>query len=273
MEFFKIIITFASPFIAALLTYFLTIKKSKKDVDLEKEKALNQVLSDLLSSRFYLSRIKVMDLMLTSEVKETIFPVNRIPDILLNSGLFEPADFSQLDKSIHLLKQYDAIIHYRLEGIGSNFEIINNNYILPVLSSQKNGQIIISSSIIRPLLSETLTSIDDSILDVVSKMNLRVKKEVDNILSRTIEDETNKLIVELENTYFNSMSGFLLENGIIIPKSEFKDFAKTDEFKKILDLQLQVLKKGNLDKTLKIIEDYPNISFDEITKKLVDKLK
>lgn len=265
MEIFKLFIAFASPFIAALLTYFLTIKKSKKDVDLEKERALNQVLSDLLSSRFYLSRIKVMDLILTSEVKETIFPINRIPDILLNSGLFEPADFSQLDKSIHLLKQYDAIIHYRLEGIGSNFEIINNNYILPVISSQKNGQIIISSSIIRPLLSETLTSIDDNIFDVVSQMNPRVKKEVDNILSRTIEDETKKLIEELESIYYNSMSAMLLENGVVIPKNEFKDFAKTDEFQKILDLQLQVLKKGNLDKTLKMLSDNPDISMEELS--------
>lgn len=64
------------------------------------------------------------------------------------------------------------------------------------------------------------------------------------------------------------MSAILIENGIVIPKSDFKDFAKTDDFQNILDLQLKVLKKGNLDRTLKMLSENPEISMEEISSML-----
>lgn len=204
-----------------------------------------------------------MDLLLSKKSNETIFPANRLADIIINSGIFEPADFEKLDNSIELLKQYDAIVHYRLEGLGRNFEFINNRYILPIISSQNQSVLIIPSIVIRPILDETITSIETNINDVSKLMGKRVIHETKNILSQTIEIQN--MIQEIETKYYTMMNSIIVNGGgKSLSREEFIEFIKTEDFQTILNMQIQITRKGNLDKTIEAITEKPNISIEDI---------
>jgi len=254
MEYLTGIFAILSPFLAAYLTYVFTVKKTKNDINIEKGKVLNKVLSDMLSARFYMTRIRIVDSLLTNPSPPTIFPIDKIPLILLNSELLVEADFSELDISINLLKEHDALIHYRLKDLGKNFELINNSYLFPVIEVLGQKEKSINPSPIRTIVDKTIAEIEENLINISQLLGKKVVKQVKEILNLSDSDLLDEMISELEDSYYKAISP-LIKNGEPVSKKEFKDYLSTEEFKEILKDQIKATHKGGLKSLFSSIED------------------
>ncbi len=259
------IIAIASPFIAATLTYFLAIKKTRKDVDIQKERVLNKVLADLLNARFAISRISLLH-KLSGNKQETIFPMGQLPQLLLTSGIINLDSFEELEKSIAELKEYDAVSYYYLEGIGNNFHKIHEKYLSPILNAQSVE--LMDNNPIFKFITDTTESLEENVYEISCMLGKREKKKSENIITKIKQSlDIKELIEEVEQFYFEWMSPLLSPDKPLI-FSEFKELSKTEGFQKILQWQQAVAKSDNVKGFVDLVENNPNASVDEITQML-----
>ena len=258
------IIAIASPFIAAILTYFLAIKKTRKEVDIEKERVLNKVLADLLNARFTISKISLLD-ELSNAKEDTIFPTEQLPQLLLSSGTIDLQHFEELENSIAELKEYDAISYYYLEGIGSDFHLLHNKYLSPILNAQSiDPRSFEGKNPMFKLVNDTATSLEENIDEISKMLSKRIKQKsveiIDKIKTKT---DVNELIDEVEQFYFEWMSPYLSPNKLL-SFDDFKQYSKTEEFQQILQIQLAVAKSGNIQGFVDLVENNPNASIEDM---------
>lgn len=152
METFDNVWTYLSPVIASFLTYFIVVKGKKKDVDIEKTKKLNIVISDLLDVWSYLGKLENL-----SNLNKTDLPIpfKILPRVLLNYKSLNEKSFKDLKNSISLLKEYDPITYYELSGLGYRFDEIKTNFILPFLNVQNQSEL--NKKISDTHIQETIT--------------------------------------------------------------------------------------------------------------------
>lgn len=262
------IIAVISPFIASGLTYFLGIKKTRKEIDLKKERVMNKVLADLLNSMRTVSQLKLFG-ELSNFKADTIFPLEQLPQLILSSELINLHHFEELENSVSELKEYDAVNYYYLEGIGRDFETLHNNYLSPIL---KAGDFDINNPKTRnplfKLIDDTIDSLEEQTFNISEMLNSKVNEETIKIIAKIKEKgDLVKMVKDVELYYFEFMSPFLIENEPIT-FGEFKEFSKTEDFKEILQIQLLVAKSGKLKECIEIVQSNPHISFEELMEQL-----
>jgi len=265
------IVAIISPFVAVLLTYFLSIKKARKDIDFDKEKVLNSVLSDLLNTRFTVTRVKLINDLYSNKKIETIFPKESLLQFAMSSGLIEMKSFKELEDSILKLKEYDALIYYRIEGIGANFEQIHEKFVSPLMKVLYEEEIKSTEGGVYLLIKDTLESLEDNILKISTILNKRTEKEVLSILDKkNNESDLEDYIKQIEQAYFEWMAP-LLKPEESMTFDEFKEFSKSESFGEMVKLQLAVAKLGDLEGFINCIKNNPNASMSEITNMMESK--
>ena len=264
---FNSIFNLISPFIAAFLTYILLIKGKKKDIDLEGKKELNTIISNLLNIWHYLTRIDSVIGIISEKEMKTLYPKRYLPNILLNTGLLKDGCFREFEESNNLLKKYDPITYYRLEGLGQGQEVLNKNYIMPFFSNSKLDIEVISAS--RPLLKRMLSDVEDGLYIVAERISKNMVKEVKSFILKNSKIDTKESIEELDLTYYEMMMDVLPKEIEIPSFEEFKNLIENDEeFRKIQEVQMEIALGNGLNEYLDIISRNPNISMEDLSKEI-----
>lgn len=256
-----------SPFIAAALTYFLSIKGKKKDIDIEKEKELNTILSNLLNVWHYLSQFESINEIISNEKIESIFPKEYLPGIMLNTSFLNDNCFKELDSSNEQLKKYDPITYYKLEGLGNAFNSLRKQYIMPFFNNSKLSNEFKSLGT-QTLLNDTLRNIEENLEIVANKINKKTAKEVTEFIENYTTRDPKNILKELNQKYYEMMVQDIFPNGQKPTFEEFKEICKTDEFKQIQQMQMKIIIDGKLTEVLNVISNNPDISIEELTSEI-----
>lgn len=190
-----------------------------------------------------MTRIESVLEIISSDAKETIFPKKYLPGIILNTVFLNDECFKELESSVVLLKKYDPITYYKLEGFGNNLNLIRKQYILPFFDNDKLEENIVQSGA-GILLNESLKDVEDY-LEIVSKqINRNVYKKIMDFIDDYLEKEVNQTLKELDEKYYEMMMD-LIPPEINKPSfEEFKKSANSDEFKQMQEVQMKVAIEG-----------------------------
>src|SRR5690554_3950276 len=258
----------SSPFIAAFLavffTYWFGVKERRKAIDITKEQKLNIVLSNLLNVWFYLSKL---DEVTNIEKFNLPFPKELFPLVLLKSAVLNDSCFEELEKSISLLKEYDPISYFELEGFGNRVNYIRSNIILPTITNRNVGEgnqlsNAFSQKIIRDI--EEKLRIVALLIDkkALNKINCKIS---DNLLSEEyIENLREEYIFE----FYDIMMSLIPKGGVKPSLVEFINELELPETQQAFRSQLEILEKNEICDIMRIVSLDPYISIEDLRTKL-----
>ncbi|MFD2517600.1 hypothetical protein [Salinimicrobium flavum] len=259
MEYFKEIWLILTPIITAILTYFIAIRGKRKDVNLEKEKKLNIVISDLLDVFYFLQSLKsISDL----NKEELPFPPRMFSFILIQSGMIDESCLQELKKSIKLLKSYDPVTYYDINGIGERFDYLQSNFITPLITSKNNQEL--NSNLSEGYLDGLIEEIKTHILSISRKANKGNYKLLKKRITREVK--SNEIKEELINNYFDFLRK--LPHYENFTDEELKRETSGEEFQKLMEAQLSVLEVADNKELMKIVAEDPDISVEEMKSRL-----
>lgn len=239
------------------------MKSKKKDIDIEKEKELNTILSNLLNVWHYLTRLESISEIISNKNQDYIFPKECLPGIILNTDFINDNCFRELDESNLLLKKFDPIIYYRLEGIGKNIDSIRQQFIMPFFNNPKLSSELITMGT-KTLLEDTLKDIEENLEMVAEQISKKTTKKIKRFIEDYVNKETENLLQELDQKYYELMIPLMPENETKPTFEEFKELSKTSEFKEMQQIQMKIALEGTLTEALDIIANNPNVTTEEL---------
>lgn len=267
------IFTLLSPFISAYLVYLFAIKGRRKDIDIQKEKDLNVILSNLLLVWHYLTRIETLIEILKSDDSKSIVPKKYFSMIVLKAGLLNDKCFLDLDTSIEVIKKYDPILFFKLEGIGKTFDSIRKKFILPFLKNPNNKPEFIDATA-GLLLNETLKDLEEYLETVAKKINRDTLKRVRTYISDHLNSIDNDFVEEMNEKFYELIIQILPDSLGEKPSFEqFLEIAKTNEFKTVIEIPLELIANDTFEGFIDIISSNPDISIEDIQSELDKKQK
>ena len=258
-----LITTTVSPFLAAYLTYYFSVKGKRKEIGIEREKHLNTVLSNLLIVWYDLIKLKSLLLVITDDRDDSIFPKKFYSIQMLNSGLNDNILFDDLENAIKLLKQYDAITYFKLQGVGHNLMKIRQDYIMPYIETPD-----LDSNLVKigagTLLDDCIKDYHQYILNISHEIGNKMKNKANDIVNAKSNFDKEDIINELNINYYQFILNIIPEGEEKPSYDEFLKFSKSEDYIKMLEIQLEIIKKGNMSEFLTLISENPNISPDDI---------
>lgn len=266
------IFTIIAPFIAAILTYFFSIRGKRKEVDLEKEKELNTVLANLLNVWDHLTRFESVIEIISEETRKSLLPKEFLPALILKSNFLNDSSFNELDRSIELLKKYDPITYYLLDGVGKDLSYIRQKILIPFfkMSNLSGNKISIGTS---KILDEALNDIEDNLVLVAENLGRKMKKRISLFINDYLEKDTDAVLNELDQKYYEMMMNFIPDEIDKPTFEQFKTISDTEEFQQIKQVQLKVALQDSLEHVLEIFSEHPNISIQELSEQLEKRQK
>lgn len=205
-----------------------------------------------------------------------MFPKQALPVIILNTGVLNDKCFRELDKSNNLLKKYDPITYYKLEGLGKTLNSLRKQQIMPFLMTPNlNKDIVIGGT--ENLLNETLQDIEDNLEMVAEQINKKTTKRIKKFIDDYLNKDNNELLEEIDLRYYEMITQ-LLPKEIEKPSfDEFKESSGSEEFQKMQEIQMQILIDSSLEQALGVLANNPGISgeylLNEIKKEKNQKVK
>ena len=267
------IFAYVSPFIAAGLTYFFNIKTHKKVTDLEKEKCLNETLSNLLDSIHYLGIISSLFELLAKEKDDMVLPVHTLPSIMLKSGMLNDQCFYDLDKSIANLKKHDSLVYFKISGIGNEFLSLKKMYILPYLENPNLDKNFFKVGP-NKLIDKLKIDLNQNSEFIAKEFNRNKRRKINKYLTSLSVVSADEIVEKLEVEHYNSIISLIPDNEQKPSFEEYKQASKSEDFKKSFKIQEDILKKDNLQDFLKEIsetKDLSELSLDDIQEMLKNK--
>ncbi|MCE4564257.1 hypothetical protein INQ51_08025 [Maribellus sp. CM-23] len=255
--------TYISPLIAALLTYFIAIRGKRKDVDIEKERKLNIVISNLLDVWYYLGRMrKITDL----NKSDFPIPLKIIPHFLLNSKNLNDKCFRELESSIELLKEYDPITYYELSGIGNRFDYIKTNLILPFLNA--SNQTDFNKKISETYIQETIAEIENYLKSVSKRLGYKVALRIKRKIKTNQLTDVEEIKKELIKYYYDFMMALIPANQVKPTIEKFGEELSQAETQTMISEQMELLKNTDFGQVMNLVAENPYYSIDEMKDKL-----
>ncbi|MEP2237111.1 MAG: hypothetical protein ABJI22_02045 [Maribacter sp.] len=259
MEILNNIWIYISPVIASFLTYFIAIKGKQKDVDIEKERKLNTVISNLLDVWNYLGNLKNL-----ADLNKVDLPIpfKILPRILLNSKSLNDNSFKDLENSISLLKEYDPIIYYELSGLGLRFDEIKTNFILPFINAKKQSDL--NKRISETYIQETIQEIEENLVSISNHLGFRTSKRIKKKIRRNQGNNIEETKKELLQNYYDFMMTIVPEN---LPKPTLEEFEKElncSETQSILEEQMELFTNVDLSQIMSVVAENPYASLEEV---------
>ncbi|AZJ36310.1 hypothetical protein [Tenacibaculum singaporense] len=263
MEIFNNTWTYISPIIASFLTYIITIKSKKKDIDIEKSKKLNIVVSNLLDVWSYLDRLNTL-----SQINKVDLPIpmNMIPVLFSDSKLFNDASFKNLENSISLLKEYDPIVYYELSGIGSRFKEIKSNFILPFLHSKNQSSF--NQKLSETYIKETIEEIEEYLISISKHIGYKAIKKIKKKIYIHPKSNIEDIKEDFTLSYYNTIIELIPENVKKPTLEEFKRELNSEETRKQFKEYMSTFSNINFNQLTSIIAEDPYISLEEMKDKL-----
>jgi len=263
METLNNIWTYLSPIIASFLTYFIAVKGKNKDVDIEKIKRLNIVISNLLDVWNYLGKLENF-----SDLKKSDLPIpfKIIPHILLSSKSLNDKSFKELEGSISLLKEYDPVTYYELSGIGNRFNEIKNNFIMPFLKAQNQNDL--NKKISETYINDTIKEIEEYLTSISKHLGYRTSKRIKKKIKRHLYTNVEETKKELVENYYNFMMTLIPKDQDKPTLEEFEKELNSLETKAVFEGGLSLLANVDLEQLMKIVAENPYISVDEMKSNL-----
>ncbi|MFP9114761.1 hypothetical protein ACLI1A_12535 [Flavobacterium sp. RHBU_3] len=253
---------FGLPILLAYIAYLLGNRGKRVEVDIEKVKELNTVLSDMLNTWHYL--LKLSDVLSYFEAKEDklIFPREYLPFLALRSGLLNDVCFRELDENIKLLKRYDAVSYFELEGLGKRYDYFKSVYVMPYLQSHRPSDF--GNGINRQFMDRLLNEIEEHLRETAKKISRDTAKKIDEKIAYLANQNSDEEIQNLNLEFYEVMINIMPES---IEKPSFEEFAKMTsdpEVKEVIIKQFSILAKGDMDKVIAIIMNNPNLTMEEV---------
>jgi hypothetical protein len=262
-----------SPFLSAFLVYFFAIKGKRKETDIQKEKELNTILSNLLSVWFYLTRIETVIKLLREENTKSIVPKKYFPFIIFKGGFLNDKCFFELDNSIEVIKKYDPLLFFKLEGLGNSYDIVRKKFILPFLKNPNNKPEFIDSTA-GLFLNETLDELEGYMETVAKHINRDTLMKVRTYINDHLDSIDNDLVEEINEKFYDLIFQMMPDSLGEKPTFEqFVELSKTNEFKMAMEIPLELIANDTLEGFIELISENPNISIEQIQSELQKKKK
>jgi len=232
------IIAVMSPFIASTLTYFLGIKGKRKEIDFQKEKDLNIVLSNLLETWSTMKDLQYLGSNKPAELKTSLFPIDLLPKLLIKSGQINTDHFSELQKSLIEIKKYEPIVYLRLVSLSKLLDSLYSKFVLPITTNLENE---VCTSINNFYLDDV-----NNIIELVEKIIEELSENINNITTQEVKDflsdDINFDFDDLINQYNNYYYQIFKDNIDGFDKISFEEFvdeiSKDQEFKLMIKAQI-----------------------------------
>lgn len=257
----------SGPIIGAFLTYWFGMRGKKIDVDLQKNRELNIVLSNMLNTWKYLNKLDELLKLSEDKTNSLIFPKEYLPYIVLKSGTLNDKCFEDLENSIDKLKEFDPISYFELEGIGKRFEFIRINYIVPFLKSSKNKN--------QSFKNINISFLDNLLNDIEEYLRRTSKLISKNIFKETSELIDNNSILNIEqmiedyNFEYYELILSTIPDEIYKPTfEEFKEEFSKDEIKKQINKEFKLIMEKGLENVITAMTENDFSTIEELEQKL-----
>ena len=257
-----------SPILLIVIGYYLGNRGKKVDVDIQKIKELNVVLSNMLDTWYYLNKLSELLHFQDEKNNNLIFPKEYLPFISLRSGVLNDSCFVELEESITSLKQYDPIIYFELEGIGKKFDFIRTNYIMPFLKSSQKGNLQ-STKISRVFLDNLLNDIEQNLRETAKQISKKTYQKIEDKIEISFNNYKEKLKEDYNYEYYEIILSILPDN---VEKPSFEKFMsdlKDPEIQQEMSKQFDLIAKKGMDKVISLMIENPDLSMDEIEQMLI----
>lgn len=255
-----------NPILLLIAGFYFGNKSKKVDVDIQKTKELNIVLSNMLNSWYYLNRLSELQYFQDIEDNNLLFPKQYLPFILLKSGTLNDNCFQELEMSIESLKQYEPISYFELEGIGKKFEFIKSNYILPFLKQKKSG--LISNNMNRAFLDKLLNDIELHLRETAKQISKKTLRKIEKKIEITLKNDLDKLKENFNYEYYEMILTIIPKNEDKPTYEEFIFNMKNPEVQNNMQIQFDYVVKNGMDKLISLIVENPDLSIEELEQKI-----
>jgi len=260
IELIKIII---SSMLGASIIYWFSIKGKKQDVDFQKNKELNIVLSNMLDTWHYLNKINELLKFQEDSNTDSIYPMKYLPLIVLKSGNLNDSCFGELEKSIVTLKQYDPLAYHNLEGIGRKFGHIKSNFILPFLTTKyKHNNV--SKIISRTFLDNLLKDIEEHLTETAKLISRETLHKIEKKIEINFEKDFDKVKEDLNNWFYDFVCLALPEGHKMPTKEELKAEMNNQEVQDQMLTHFESIANSNITLLCHVVTENPAISIEEL---------
>lgn len=252
-----------SPIIAGFLAYYFAVRGKKKDVDIQKEKELNVVLSHMLNTWYYLTRLDYLLKTLEEKENPMIIPREFLPVIIFKSGQLNDTCFTELEKSIETLRQYDPVTYFELEGIGKRLDFLRSNYVVPFLKG--NNTMNVSGQILsRNFLDKLLNDVKKYTRTTAKLISRETLTRVEQKFDKVKEVELAELKHELNSEVYNFCMSLLPVSQEKPSIEEFIEQMKSEQVQTIVSNQLKLIMSNDLNDMLRKLAQNPETSIEEL---------
>lgn len=233
---------FISPFIAAFLTYYFVIRQKKKDIEIQKQKELNTILSNMLNTWHYLRSLNIILQYMEQKSTDILLPVKNLSRLFLKYKILNDSCFDELEKSIDNIKQYSPIKYFELEGIGRKFKFFMEKCILPILQTNKKNIEVEMIVFVRKILDKFLNDIENCLRDTASLIpddtSKKIERKIKEISKLDFEETKEEINREIYELIISSLSPDEVEK---LSYEQFKQEIKTSEGQKFIKLMEKAL--------------------------------
>lgn len=257
----------SGPIIGAFLAYWFGMRGKRIDVDIQKNRELNVVLSNMLNTWQYLIKLDELLKLSDDKTNSLLFPKEYFPFIVLKSGTLNDKCFEDLEISIEKLKEYDPISYFELEGIGKRFDYIRTNYIIPFLKSSKNENKTFEN-INRTFLDKLLNDIEEHLRRTSKLISKNISKETSKLIENngTINMEMLKEDYNLE--YYELILTTIPDEIIKPSYDEFKIEFSRDEVKEQIKKEFDLIVEKGLETVISVMAENDFSTIEELEQKL-----
>lgn len=251
------VLAFLSPFVASYATYFFAIRGKRKDIDIDKEKKINIVLSNYLVVWHYMERLNFI---YVSFKESKNLSMELMPIFMMKEELGNRDCFLELDKSIIALKEFSPTIYLKLEGVGKGLKFLEESYILPMF----NPNSIFDA---KNTLKESLESIEENIELISEQLGKKELSKVKKIFKER-KAESKKEIEEdvITKDYFNILKDLMPNEAEPPTFEEFKTEISNVDNKEIFQKACEMYSQFGIKEIMEEAVKNPMITSEEFIK-------
>ncbi len=255
------------PIVGAFLAYWFGMRGKKVDVDIQKNRELNIVLSNMLNAWQYLNKLDELLKLSEDKTNSLIFPKQYLPFIVLKSGTLNDKCFLELEESIDKLKEYDPISYFELEGIGKKFDFIRTNYIIPFLKSSKNKNQSFEM-LNRSFLDKLLNDIEEYMRRTSKLISKKTFNETSKLIENNISNSIEKIKEDYNFDYYELILSIIPDESNKPTFEEFKVEFSTIEMKEQMEREFALIMEKGFENVVKAMAENNFLTIEELEQKL-----
>ena len=255
------IFTILSPFLAATLTFFLGIKGKRKEIDIQKEKELNTITSDLLKVWFTMKQLHELNTIPSIKSYKGIFPIELLPKLLFKSNVINTSCFEELHKSIDELKKYEPVLYFRLITLSQSLDSLYSKYILPISNNIEYEGVLEVLQVLSKDSVEIIETVEGALDEISSSINKKENKKIIDFFESDTSIDFDEFINSYNQFLFDVISA-TVSGSEEMTLEEFVQLGEEDQ-------ELKNILKETLLKTINEDFNYDKL-FKEENEKHID---